>query len=265
MRSEQVATNAPAVRAGWLGRRTAVKVPLVGVVFWVVKLLTTGLGESTSDYLTHTLEPVVAFGIGGVAFAAALAWQLALHRYVAWVYWLAAAMVSVFGTMVADAVHVELGVPYAVSTAVLLVVLGAVFAVWYAVEGTLSIHSIDTGRRELFYWAAVLVTFALGTAAGDLIASVADLGYAAGIVVFAVLIAVPAAAYWRRRIDPVLAFWWAYVLTRPLGASAADWLAAPPDKGGLDLGYGSVSIVLGLLTAGGVAVLALRRPAQVVA
>src|SRR5436305_3713220 len=158
-------------------------------------------------------------------------------------------MVSVFGTMAADVLHVRFGVPYAVSSVLFAVNLTVVFAVWYAIERTLSIHSITTWRREAFYWATVLTTFALGTATGDLTATTLHLGYLASGVLFAVAIAIPALAHAKLGMNPILAFWFAYVLTRPLGASFADWLGVPPARHGLDLGPGPVSLVLAALIA----------------
>lgn len=220
------------------------KVSQITLAFWVVKILTTGMGETASDYLTHRFDPVVAVGIGGLGLVLALTWQFRVRRHIAAVYWSAAAMVSVFGTMSADAVHVTLGVPYLVSTALCLVVLVALFAVWHRVEGTLSVHSVNTTRREAFYWATVLTTFALGTAAGDLAAHTLGLGYLASGVVFAALFVVPVVAHRVFRLDGVVAFWCAYILTRPLGASFADWAAVSPDRGGLDLGPGPVTVAL---------------------
>ncbi len=219
------------------------KVPEVGVHFWIVKVLTTGMGEATSDYLVHTIDPYVAVGIGGVAFALALALQLFVRRYLAPVYWLAVVMVAVFGTMAADAVHF-LGIPYLVSTLAYLLSLATIFILWRLSEGTLSIHSIVTISREIFYWAAVAATFAMGTAAGDLAAYTLHLGWLGSGVVFTVAILVPALAWRLVHINAVLAFWVAYVLTRPLGASYADWLGVPPDLGGLGLGRGTVSLAL---------------------
>jgi uncharacterized membrane-anchored protein len=230
-----------------LTQALASKVPQVTVLFWVIKVLTTGIGETTSDFLTHKLDPPVAVGIVGLVFAASLVLQLLVGRYVAWVYWTAVMLVSVFGTMAADVLHVGLGVPYAVSTVFYAVVLAGVFLGWYLTERTLSIHSIRTRRREVFYWATVLATFALGTAAGDLTATTLHLGYFASGVLFAVAIAVPAVAHFRFGLNAVAAFWAAYVLTRPLGASFADWLGVPPGRGGLDLGTGAVSLVGGLV------------------
>ena len=190
------------------------------------------------------IDPFLAVSLGAVAFAVALSLQFRARRYVPWVYWLAVSMVSVFGTMAADVVHIGFGVPYAVSTVFFAVALAAVLGVWYRSERTLSIHSIHTPRREFFYWATVLTTFALGTAAGDLTASTMRLGYFASGVLFAVVIAVPALAHWRFGLNPVVAFWGAYIVTRPLGASFADWLGVPPSRRGLDFGTGPVTLVL---------------------
>ncbi|MGN6664357.1 MAG: COG4705 family protein [Solirubrobacterales bacterium] len=219
------------------------KVPEVTAYFWIVKALTTAMGESTSDFLVHTLVPEVAVVLGGIAFVIALYLQFAKDRYVPWAYWLAVAMVGVFGTMAADVLHVGLGVPYVASTIFYAIVLTAVFRTWYVSEGTLSIHSITSPRRELFYWAAVLATFALGTAAGDLTAVTLGIGYFGSILLFAAVIAVPAIGYFRLGWNPILSFWFAYVVTRPLGASVADWLAVSHARGGLALGTGPVSLV----------------------
>jgi uncharacterized membrane-anchored protein len=224
------------------GRLTAAKVPEITALFWVVKVLTTGLGEAASDYLGK-VSIALAAGVGLVGFAAALAVQLRARRYVPVVYWSAVLMVAVFGTMAADGLHVVLGVPYAASTAFYALALAVVFALWKRTEGTLSIHSIDTRRRELWYWLTVLLTFALGTALGDLTAVALHLGFLASGVLFAVVIAVPAIA-WRAGGNAVLTFWAAYVVTRPLGASFADWLGKPASlAGGLGLGDGAVSAV----------------------
>jgi uncharacterized membrane-anchored protein len=223
------------------------KVPEVTAFFWIVKALTTAMGESTSDFLVHSIVPEVAVVIGFVAFCAALYAQLTKDRYVPWAYWLAVAMVGVFGTMAADVLHVGLGVPYVASTIFYAIVLALVFRTWHRVEGTLSIHSITTPRRELFYWAAVLATFALGTAAGDLTAVTFGLGYFGSVVLFAAVIAIPACGYFRAGMNSILAFWFAYVVTRPLGASVADWLAK--SKGGLGLGTGAVSLAFAAMIA----------------
>ena len=240
------------------------KVPEVTVTFWMIKALTTGMGESTSDYLVHRFPPALAVVLGFIAFVAALAIQFRAPRYVPWTYWLAVAMVGVFGTMAADVLHVGLGVPYRVSSVLFAVALAAVFALWYVSEKTLSIHSIYTRRRELFYWAAVMATFALGTAAGDLSAITLHLGYFSSGLMFAGIIAVPAIGYWKFHLNPVLGFWFAYIVTRPLGASFADWLGVSHARGGLDLGPGPVSLALAVLICVLVAYLTVTayRPAR---
>jgi uncharacterized membrane-anchored protein len=235
------------------------KVPEVTAVFWVTKVLTTGMGETTSDFLVQRLGPPLAIGLGALAFAVALTVQLRADRYSPWTYWSAVVMVSVFGTMAADVLHVGLGVPYVVSTVFFAVALAVVFTAWYLSERTLSIHSIRTTRRELFYWAAVLTTFALGTATGDMTAKSLHLGYAPSGLLFAGAIAVPALAFWRLRLNGVVAFWAAYVVTRPLGASFADWAGVPPSRGGLGWGTGWVSLALTVLIAALVAYLAKSR------
>src|SRR5215471_14369259 len=227
-------------------RNPLTKVPEVTAYFWITKVLTTGMGEATSDYLVHRFNPEIAVVLGFTAFVAAMVLQFSIRRYNTWVYWLAVVMVAVFGTMAADVLHVGLGIPYAVSTAFYSVVLAVIFVLWYRSEGTLSIHSIYTRRREVFYWATVLATFALGTAAGDLTAKVVGLGYLGSGVMFAVVIAIPYVGYRWFGLNAIVAFWFAYIVTRPLGASFADWLAWPPSAGGLGVG----SLVSTLIIAG---------------
>ncbi len=239
--------------------RALSKVPEITAYFWIVKALTTGMGESTSDYLVHRLVPEIAVVLGGIGLVVALILQFRARKYVAWTYWLAVAMVGVFGTMCADVLHVGLGIPYIASTIFYGVVLAVIFRTWYLSEGTLSIHSIYTRRREAFYWATVLATFALGTAAGDLTAVTFGLGYFASGLLFTAVIAVPAIGYWRFGWNPVFSFWFAYVVTRPLGASFADWLAVSKERGGLALGTGPVSLVLAGLIACFVAYLSVTR------
>jgi uncharacterized membrane-anchored protein len=238
------------------GRHPLSKVPQITAIFWITKVLTTGMGEATSDYLAHRLGPFIAVGLGFIALVAALVVQFRVRRYMAWVYWTAVVMVAVFGTMAADGLHIELHVPYAVSTPFFAVTLAVIFALWYWSEGTLSIHSIYTRRREMFYWATVLATFALGTAAGDLTAVTLHMGYLTSGIFFTVVIAIPAVAYGRFNLNPILAFWFAYIVTRPLGASYADWMALPRSWGGLDMGRGPVSLILTVVIAGFVAYLA---------
>jgi uncharacterized membrane-anchored protein len=236
-----------------LGR--ALRVPEITVYFWIVKGLSTAVGESTSDYLVHAMAPVVAVLLGFVVFVGALGLQFSMRRYLATTYWFAVVMVGVFGTMAADVLHVGFGVPYAASTTLYAVVLAGVFVTWQKTEGTLSIHSVDTFRREAFYWATVVATFALGTAAGDLTASTVGLGYLYSGLLFVGVIVIPALGYWRFGWNPILAFWFAYVVTRPIGASFADWLGKPV-LGGLGLGDGRVSLVLAAVIACLVAYLA---------
>jgi len=231
------------------------KLPEITVFFWTIKLLTTGMGETTSDYLVHQMEPIFAVALGGVGLVVALLIQFSVRRYIAWVYWLTITMVAIFGTMVADAIHVGLGISYLASTIGFSVVLSIIFAVWYMSEKTLSIHHIYTFRRELFYWATVMVTFALGTAAGDMTASTLGLGYFTSGVLFTILFALPVIAYWRSGLNGVGAFWLAYILTRPLGASFADWIGRPQDLGGVGFGTGRISLVLAILIIGFVAYL----------
>jgi uncharacterized membrane-anchored protein len=220
----------------------AAKVPEITALFWVVKVLTTGMGEAASDFLGKVSIPL-AGAVGLIGFAAALWLQLRTRRYVPAVYWTAVLMVAVFGTMTADAPHLVLGIPYPVTSAGYAIALAVVLVLWKRTEGTLSIHSIVTRRRELWYWLTVLLTFALGTALGDLTALALHLGFLPSAVLFAVVIAVPAVA-WRSGLNPVLAFWSAYVVTRPLGASLADWLGKPSSLGGgLGLGDGTVTAV----------------------
>jgi uncharacterized membrane-anchored protein len=251
----------PGVRSstGRAGTASTRRVPEPDAAFWVVKILTTGMGETTSDYLARALGPVVAGGLGFAGIVILLRLQFRSPRYRAWTYWAAIVMVSVFGTMAADVVHVVVGVPYVVSTIAFTLVLAAVLIAWYVTEGTLSIHSIRTRRRETFYWATVLATFALGTAVGDLSASSLRLGYLTAGLLFTALICVPALAHRLLGLGAVTAFWWAYILTRPLGASFADWLGAGTARGGLGLGTGPVSLVLAIAVAALVARLATSR------
>jgi uncharacterized membrane-anchored protein len=224
------------------GRRQplAAKVPEIAAIFWVIKILTTGMGESMSDFLGQTSVPLAAaVGVFGLWFA--LRRQLRTPEYRAPVYWFAVMMVAVFGTMVADGIHDGASIPYAVTTPLFGAVVGGVFFFWYRSEGTLSIHSITTLRRERYYWAAVLATFALGTAAGDLTATSLNFGFFWSAAFFAVIIAIPGLAWWRGKLNPITAFWSAYVVTRPLGASLADGFSKPHNITGLGLGDGPVS------------------------
>jgi uncharacterized membrane-anchored protein len=214
------------------------KVPEITLYFWVIKVLCTTVGETAADLLNENL------GLGltnttyimGALLVAALVAQFRLRRYVPSVYWLAVVLISIVGTLITDNLTDNLGVSLVVTTVGFSIVLAAVFAVWWLSERTLSIHTIYTTRRETFYWLAVLFTFALGTAAGDLTAERLSIGYALSAVIFGALIAVVALAHFRFKLNAVLAFWIAYILTRPLGASLGDYFSQPKADGGLGLG-----------------------------
>jgi uncharacterized membrane-anchored protein len=223
------------------------KVPELGCYFWVVKILTTGMGEATSDTLAHGVGPVVAVALGAGGLAIALWLQFRTRRYTPWAYWLTVVMVAIFGTMAADGLHVVIGIPYVISSIIFAVILAAIFVIWRHFEHTLSVHSITTRRRELFYWATVMATFALGTAVGDMTATTLHLGYLASGILFAVLFALPALTYWRLGLNDIATFWACYILTRPLGASFADWVAVSRARGGLGVGTGVVSLVLAVM------------------
>jgi uncharacterized membrane-anchored protein len=237
----------------------ALRVPQITILFWIIKGLSTAMGEATSDYFVTAISPVVAVLIGFVAFLIAMAIQFTRMRYIPWAYWLAVVMVGVFGTMVADVLHVGFGIAYVISAPLFALVLAAVFIVWRRVEGTLSIHEVNTTRREVFYWLAVVSTFALGTAAGDLTATVFQLGYLGSAIAFAIVMLIPVIGFASRRFNAVFAFWFAYVLTRPLGASIADWFGKPSSVGGLGIGSGIVALVLTLLIAVFVGYLSVSR------
>lgn len=238
--------------------RLAIKVPEITLCFWIAKLLTTAMGESTSDYLVYQINPYVAVALGCLGLVVALILQLWVRRYVAWVYWLAVVMVAVFGTMAADVTYVVLKIPHQVAVVAFASALVVIFAIWYVSEKTLSIHTIYPGRRELFYWATVMATFALGTAAGDMTAATLGLGYFPSIILFAVLFALPGLAFWLLGLNAVAAFWLSYIVTRPLGASIADWLGKP-FLGGLGLGDDKISVVLTVLIISVVGYLSITR------
>ncbi|WP_217990942.1 hypothetical protein [Curtobacterium sp. 'Ferrero'] len=212
--------------------------------FWALKVLSTAMGEALSDFLVTRFPPVPTVLLTAVVFFVVLVLQLRSDRYRPWRYWGAVAMVGVFGTMVADVAHVALGVPYTVSTPLFLVALVAVFVTWRLVEGTVDVHTVTTTRRQLLYWAAVVATFAMGTAAGDLAADSFHLGFLGGGLVFTALAAVVVLARRVGAAGPVVSFWTVYVLTRPIGASFADWVGVPGTRGGLGVGTGPVSAVL---------------------
>jgi uncharacterized membrane-anchored protein len=236
----------------------AAKVPEITFLFWVVKILTTCGGEAVSDYLAlgnRLVGGVVEVGL----MAIALVWQFRTRRYTAAAYWFLAYAIAIFGTGVSDALHLFVGVPYEGTTLLWAVVLALVFWLWYRSEGTLSIHSIITRRRETYYWAVVFATFALGTALGDFTATVLGLGYLASGIMFFFIILIPAVFWSRFGLNAVAAFWFAYVVTRPLGASFADYLGRRHSLSGLGLGSGRVAVVVAVLVAMLVGYLAVTR------
>src|SRR5207248_1559818 len=221
------------------------KVPEVTLYFWVIKVLCTTVGETASDYLAGNLNlglTTTTF-ITGALLVVTLVFQFRATRYIPAIYWLGIVLISVVGTQITDNLTDNHGVSLVTTTSVFSVVLAVVFAVWFAFERTLSIHTIFTTRRESFYWLAVLFTFALGTAAGDLTAERLNVGYAWSLVLFAGAIGLVAAMHYGLRLDAVVAFWIAYILTRPLGASTGDLLSQPRHDGGLGLGTTVTSFV----------------------
>jgi uncharacterized membrane-anchored protein len=239
------------------------KVPEITFSFWFVKVLSTAMGEATSDFFVHRFAPEAAVLVAGIIFVVTLVWQLRAPRYLTLTYWSAVVMVSVFGTMCADVVHVGLGVAYVDSSVGFALALLVIFTWWHRSEGTLSIHSIVNSRRELFYWATVTSTFALGTAVGDMSATTLHLGYFGSGLLFAALMTLPAFGYRFLRLNAIGTFWTAYVLTRPMGASFADWFGVSHERGGLNWGPGTVSIEFSCLIVVGVAAMALRERASV--
>jgi uncharacterized membrane-anchored protein len=227
------------------GRQMLNKVPEVTIFFWIIKIMATTVGETAADFLNIKLN----LGLTNTTFVMAslllitLFLQFRSRKYVPGIYWLAVVMISVVGTLVTDNLVDNFGVPLETTTIVFTLTLLATFAAWYASEKTLSIHTIYTTKREAFYWLAILFTFALGTAAGDLIAEGLNLGYWKSALMFAALIGVVTIAYYRFKLNAVLAFWIAYIVTRPLGASLGDYLSQPRDEGGLGLGTVGTSAI----------------------
>jgi len=220
------------------------KVPEITVYFWIIKVLCTTVGETAADFLNVNLNLGLTGTslVTGILMVLALVVQFRTAKYVPAVYWAVVVLVSVFGTLVTDNMSDNFGVPLEVSTIVFFVALMATFFVWYLSEKTLSIHSIYQPRREAFYWLAILLTFALGTAAGDLLAERLGLGYLTTGVLILGLVATIAIA-WRLKLDAILSFWMVYILTRPLGASLGDLLSQSADHGGLALGATNTSII----------------------
>ncbi len=237
---------------GHVARAMLNKVPEVTLYFWVIKILATTVGETAADYLNDTL----GFGLTwttvvmSAGLAALLVWQFRTRRYVAPLYWAAVVFISVVGTLITDNLTDRFGVPLPLSTAVFAVLLAVTFALWYRSERTLSIHSIVTSRREGWYWLAILFTFALGTAAGDLVGEQFSLGYGVSVLLFGAAIALVTVAHFGFKANAVLSFWLAYILTRPLGASIGDLMSQSQKHGGLGLGTTGTSVVfLGAILA----------------
>ena len=236
-----------------IGRRMLNKVPEVTLYFWVIKIMCTTVGETAADYLNTNL----GFGltkttyVAGALLIALLAAQFRANKYVPGLYWSVVVVISVFGTLITDNMTDRYNVPLTTSTTIFAIVLAIVFAVWWGFERTLSIHTIFTTRREAFYWLAILFTFALGTAAGDLVAEQFSLGYGVSIAIFGGIIALITVAHYGFKLNAVLAFWLAYILTRPLGASIGDFMSQSSKKyGGLGLGTtGTSYIFLGCILA----------------
>ena len=234
------------------------RVPEVTVSFWLIKLLAVTMGETAADYLAVNLGLGLSAttAIMAMALAAALALQISRKAYVPWIYWLAVVMISIVGTLVTDNLVDSFGVPLMATTVLFTLALIATFCVWFRSERTLSIHTIFTDRREGYYWLAILFTFALGTAAGDLVAEHFGLGYMATGVLFALIIASLAIGYFLLGLDAILGFWLAYIFTRPLGASFGDLLSQPADYGGFGLGtiitsavfLAGIALLVGFLT-----------------
>ncbi|HET7509970.1 MAG TPA: hypothetical protein VFJ65_06950 [Solirubrobacterales bacterium] len=235
----------PGDTARSLGRKMLNKVPEITVFFWVIKVLCTTVGETFADNLNENLGlglTGTSYLMGG-ALLVVLFFQFRARRYVPGIYWLAVVLISVVGTLVSDNLVENYGVTLETTTIGFSIALVAVFATWYAVERTLSVHTIFTTRRETFYWLAILFTFALGTSAGDFLSEQLELGYLAALGIFAGAIVVVAVLHFGLRLNAILSFWLAYILTRPLGASIGDYLASPKTEGGLGLGTNLTSII----------------------
>ena len=228
------------------------KVPQVTFFFWVVKIMATTVGETAADFLNFNLHLGLTKTsiIMGTLLFISLIIQVLSQKYMPWKYWLAVVLISVFGTLVTDNLVDNYGVALKTTTIIFSIALLASFAVWYVSEKTLSIHTIYTKKRELFYWLVILFTFALGTAAGDLVAEGMRLGYATSAFVFAGAIGLVALAYYAFKLNAVAAFWFAYVLTRPFGASCGDYLSQPAKYGGLGLGTTITSVAFLVIIVG---------------
>lgn len=237
------------------------RVPEVTVDFWLIKLMAVTMGETAADFLAVNLGLglTATTGLMSAVLVGVMLMQLSAKRYVPWLYWLAVVMISVVGTLITDNLVDTFGVSLVTTTTVFTVALAVTFAVWFAMERTLSIHAIFTDRREAFYWLAILLTFALGTAVGDLISEYFGLGYNATGILFALIIASLALGYFTLGLDPILGFWLAYILTRPLGASFGDLMSQPPEYGGMGLGTTITSAAFLTVILAIVGLMTLRR------
>jgi uncharacterized membrane-anchored protein len=223
-------------------RYVATKVPEITFMFWLIKLWTTGMGEATSDFLgDHSIAIAGLLGLSGTMLALYL--QMRQEKYRAGYYWFMVAMIAVVGTMIADAIHDALAIPYPVTTAGFGLITAILFLYWYRSEGTLSIHTINTRRREWFYWLTVFFSFALGTAAGDMTATTLSLGFLDSIFLFSAVMLIPLIGWWKLGWNPIFTFWFAYVDTRPIGASFSDWFSKSPRISGLNFGDGHTALV----------------------
>ncbi|MCC3371500.1 hypothetical protein [Cohnella sp. REN36] len=237
------------------------KVPEVTLYFWIIKIMATTIGETAADYLNFHL----GWGLANTTwfmlalFLVGLIAQLRSKTYIPGIYWLVVVLISVVGTLITDNLTDNVGVPLEATTILFAIALAAAFTIWYRAERTLSIHTIYSGRREYFYWLVILITFALGTSAGDLLSEGLDLGYAWSAVLFTAAIALVTFAYFRLRLNAVTAFWIAYVLTRPFGASVGDYLTQSWDDGGLGLGSAPVTILFLITIVGLVAYLSVSK------
>jgi uncharacterized membrane-anchored protein len=240
-----IITSAPRIESKPNVRAMLNKVPQVTLFFWVIKILATTVGETAADFLATNLKLGLTNTtvLMGALLAGALFFQFKSRSYIAPIYWLAVVLMSIFGTLITDNMVDNFGISLWTSTAIFTVAMLGTFAVWYSSEKTLSIHSITTTKREVFYWLAILFTFALGTAAGDLVAEKLNLGYWKSAVTFAAIIGLIFAAHKFLNLDAVLAFWMAYILTRPLGASIGDYLSQDKQIGGLELGTTKTSVI----------------------
>ena len=221
------------------------KVPAVTLIFWIIKIMATTVGETAADFLAFNLKlglTNTSLLMAGLLVVALLL-QLRAHRYVPALYWTVVVFVSIVGTLISDNLVDNLGVSLVTTTIIFATSLVVVFALWYASEKTLSVHSIETTKREIFYWSAILCTFALGTSAGDLIGESMGLGYVKSALLFGGLIAATFLSYRYLHLNAVLAFWAAYILTRPLGASLGDWLTQAPKDGGLGISTTIISAI----------------------